>query len=254
MPPQGLLLQSTHLFELNTTPGVAPGTFARLAEGLNNFEPNTNEEVAQDTYLDGKGFASSTVTGAQLILTFTGHRKFGNPAQDYIFSKLTKLGSERETDFRWTLPDGSKFEGACTIANIEGPSGDANAKGEISFEIHFNGEPTFTPAAADGTPPTVTTNPIDGATGFAVGSNIVWTFSEAIQSSLVTDANFFVTKADGTPVAGTLALSAGNTVVTFDPTANLTAATDYIAVATRNVKDVAGNALAANSITNFRTV
>jgi hypothetical protein len=145
MMSQGLLLQSQHLFEINVTPGGTP-TYERLAAGLNNFEPSMNEEVAQDTYLDGDGFASSTVTGAQLIITFSGHRKYGDPAQDFIFENMLELGASRETDFRWTLPDGTKIEGPCTIANIEGPSGDANTKGEISFEVHFNGKPTYTPA------------------------------------------------------------------------------------------------------------
>jgi hypothetical protein len=145
MMSQGLLLQSQHLFEINVTPGGTP-TYERLAAGLNNFEPSMNEEVAQDTYLDGDGFASSTVTGAQLIITFSGHRKYGDPAQDFIFENMLELGASRETDFRWTLPDGAKIEGPCTIANIEGPSGDANTKGEISFEVHFNGKPTYTPA------------------------------------------------------------------------------------------------------------
>ncbi|WP_044737106.1 phage tail tube protein [Geobacillus kaustophilus] len=144
---EGLLLQSAHRFEINTTPGVSPGTYARLGAGLNNFEVSLNEEVAQDTYLDGDGFATSTVTGAQLIITFSGHRKLGDPAQDFIFGNMLELGSGRETDFKWTLPDGTLIAGACTIANIEGPSGDSNSKSEISFEIHFNGRPTATPPA-----------------------------------------------------------------------------------------------------------
>ncbi|MED4904124.1 phage tail tube protein [Parageobacillus thermoglucosidasius] len=148
--PEGLLLQSKHLFEINTTPGQLPGNFARVGAGLNNFEPSFNEEVAQDTYLDGDGFAESLVTGAQLVITFSGHRKYGDPAQDFIFSKSFSLGEERKTEFRWTLPDGTIIEGNCTIANIEGPSGDANAKGEISFEVHFNGKPTVTPPAGSG--------------------------------------------------------------------------------------------------------
>lgn len=106
---------------------------------------------------------------------------------------------------------------------------------------------------ADTTAPTVTVSPIDGAVGVAVGSNIVWTFSEAIQARDVTGANFFVIKADGTDVAGALSIGTNNTVVTFDPTANLSALTDYIAIATTNVKDLAGNALAANRVINFTT-
>jgi phi13 family phage major tail protein len=105
----------------------------------------------------------------------------------------------------------------------------------------------------DTTPPTVTVLPLDAATGVAVGANFVWTFSEAIQPALVTDGNFFVSKADGTLVAGALTIGTNDTVVTFNPTENLSAATAHIAVCTVNVKDKSGNALAANSVTNFTT-
>ncbi|PGP53340.1 phage tail tube protein [Bacillus thuringiensis] len=145
---EGLLLQSKHKFEINTVPGTGTPTYARLAAGFNNFDPQPNDNVLQDTYLDGDGYGSSTVAGGQLIITFSGHRKFGDKAQDFIYSKLLELGSGRETDFRWTLPDGSTFEGWVTFANPSGPSGDANAKGEISVEIHFNGKPKYTPSPA----------------------------------------------------------------------------------------------------------
>jgi len=63
---------------------------------------------------------------------------------------LLELGPNRRADFRWTEPDGGGFGGECTVANISGPSGDAGAKGEISFEIHFNGKPEYTPANGGG--------------------------------------------------------------------------------------------------------
>jgi hypothetical protein len=138
-------LMNEHGFNINTTPGVTPGTMALIAAGITNVEPNNNEEISQDKYLDGDGYGESDVIGAQTVLTFTGHRKYGDTAQDFIFSKMLELGSGRRTNFEWTEPDGGKFTGSCTIANITGPSGDAGAKGEISFEIHFNGKPVYTP-------------------------------------------------------------------------------------------------------------
>lgn len=106
----------------------------------------------------------------------------------------------------------------------------------------------------DTTPPTVTVSPTDGATAVAVDSNIVWTFSEAIRDEDVNDGNFYVMQAsDGTLVAGTLSIDATKEIVTFDPTSNLTALTEYIAVASKNVRDLAGNQMTANSVTNFTT-
>mgnify|MGYP001393493218 FL=1 len=144
---EGFLLQSSHILEINTTPGAPEGeeTFERLAAGISSMEPNPNDELSQDRYFDGDAYGETDVIGAQLVLTFSGHRKYGDPAQDFIFGTLLDLGPGRRTDFRWTLPDGGRYEGPVTIANITGPSGDAGAKGEIGFEIHFNGKPKYTP-------------------------------------------------------------------------------------------------------------
>lgn len=101
--------------------------------------------------------------------------------------------------------------------------------------------------------PTVSVVPADAAINVLVTADIVWTFSKAIQAALMTGANFFVTTADGVAVAGALSIGAGDTVVTFNPTASLTASTAYIAICTANVKDLSGNALVANSVTNFTT-
>lgn len=107
---------------------------------------------------------------------------------------------------------------------------------------------------SDTAAPTVTVSPADSDTGVDVSANVVWTFNEEIQRSCVTAANFFVMEAGtGAIVAGALSLSVDRKVVTFNPSSNLSAETDYIAIATTNVRDAAGNALAANSVTNFET-
>lgn len=143
-------LMNSHSFKIKTGVDSTTSTdiMSAIAKGISNVEPNNNEELSQDKYLDGNGFGETDVIGAQTILTFTGHRYYGDEAQDFIFGKILELGNSRRTNFEWTEPDGGKFAGDCTIANISGPSGDAGAKGEISFEIHFNGKPTYTPPVA----------------------------------------------------------------------------------------------------------
>lgn len=108
-------------------------------------------------------------------------------------------------------------------------------------------------ANADTTPPTVTVAPIDGATTVDVTTDIVWTFDEAIREASVSSANFFVTDATGDEVDGTLTQSTDKLTVTFTPSMDLQATTDYQAIATKNVKDLSGNSLAENSVTNFTT-
>ncbi|WP_017379739.1 phage tail tube protein [Paenisporosarcina sp. TG-14] len=139
-------LQYKNKFRINTAPDTEPGVLALLAAGITSVEPSTNDEVDQTPYYDGEGYTTSTVTGGQLILSISGHRVEGDPAQDFIFSNMLKFGKNRETDFEWERPNGEVISGDVTIANIEPGSGDANAKSEISFEIHFNGAPVVTPA------------------------------------------------------------------------------------------------------------
>ena len=135
------------LFEINVTP-ESTATWARLAAGIMSADPSNNESVAQDNYLDGEGWGSSEVIGAQKTFAFTGHRVYGDTAQDYIAGIQASLGSGRKTSFRYTDAQGNIVTKDCTIASIDFGGGDAGAKQDISFEIHLNGKPTETPASA----------------------------------------------------------------------------------------------------------
>jgi hypothetical protein len=147
MPATGMLLNFDHTFDIDVTPATTP-TLARLAAGITDFEVSFNEETDQSKYLDGDGWGTTTVIGGQVTFSFSGHRVYGDAAQDFIFAKTLELGNARETELTWTLPNGAKYVGACTIATIDGVGGDAGAKQEFSLEIHFNGKPTFTAAPA----------------------------------------------------------------------------------------------------------
>jgi hypothetical protein len=103
----------------------------------------------------------------------------------------------------------------------------------------------------DARPPRVTfTVPADGATGVAVGGNIAAIYSEAMDPSTITTANFTVDHSD-TPVVGTVTYS--GLIATFNPTRALAANTAYTATITMAAQDLAGNSLARNFVWNFRT-
>ena len=140
-----MLLNFDHTFDIDVTP-AAVATLARLAAGITDFEMSLNEDTDQSKYMDGDGWGTTTVIGGQVTFSFSGHRVYGDAAQDFIFSKALDLGTGRETTLTWTLPNGAKYVGACTIAAIDGIGGDAGAKEGISLEIHFNGKPTYTAA------------------------------------------------------------------------------------------------------------
>jgi hypothetical protein len=111
-----------------------------------------------------------------------------------------------------------------------------------------------TAAAADTTPPTVVnTNPAGGATGVAVSSSVVATFSEAVQSSTVSTSTFTLKNSAGTSIPGTVTLSTDSKVASFKPSSALAYSTSYTATATSGIKDLAGNLLTPKSW-SFTTV
>lgn len=131
------------LFEIDTNPG-GTASWQRVGAGMDSVDVSNNDKVEQEGFLDGNGGDTSTVTGFQHILAFSGKRRTGDPAQDWIMTKMFSIGDSRVTQCRSTGPDGTVITGPCTLANISPPSGDANGQQTFSFEIHMNGKPTKT--------------------------------------------------------------------------------------------------------------
>lgn len=88
--------------------------------------------------------------------------------------------------------------------------------------------------------------PADGAVGVAVDSNLVMTFNNAIVKESVV-----VLSAAGDPVAGVKSWDAANKILTFNPNANLAAATAYLIVI-GGVVDIYSQALSP-VVVNFTT-
>ncbi len=102
---------------------------------------------------------------------------------------------------------------------------------------------TFTTAAPDNTPPTVTsTVPADLATGVALGANVTATFSEDVVG--VNGTTFTLTGPGSTPVAATVIYDVPTKTATLDPNANLAPSTTYSANLTSGITDASSNALA----------
>ena len=122
--------------------------FQPMAKGWVNLSKSLNEVVQQLSYLGDSGFGSTEVTGMQPIVTVTGKRYYGDAVQDFIFSASVMYGllDSRKTNFRLTTAWGV-VSGEVTLANIQDISGDANTGGDVSVEIHFNGQPSTTATA-----------------------------------------------------------------------------------------------------------
>ncbi len=85
-------------------------------------------------------------------------------------------------------------------------------------------------AGADTTPPTVvSTTPAYGATGVSASSNVVATFSEAMNPSSITTSSFTLQPTSGGANIPAVVPYSGNTTATLNPTTNLAAGTTYTA-------------------------
>jgi hypothetical protein len=117
---------------------------------------------------------------------------------------------------------------------------------------------TFTTAALpDSTRPTIVlTAPAANATAVPTDTAISATFSEDMNPTSVSGANFrLVNTTLGTGVPGTVTYSAPGRTLIFTPTgpATLAANSSFTATVTTGVTDLAGNALAANFAWTFTT-
>jgi len=107
----------------------------------------------------------------------------------------------------------------------------------------------------DTTPPVVvSTIPSNLAIDVAISGNILATFSENADPATIIAANFSVIQGV-TPVTGIITYDVPTKTATFAPTANLIgSSTVYTVTITTGVKDIMGNAMAANKVWSFTTV
>ena len=104
----------------------------------------------------------------------------------------------------------------------------------------------------DTTAPTVSFSvPADGATGIPLNTDVVTSFSEAMDVATITDLTFTLVGPGAVAVPGVVTY-AGN-AATFNPTGSLAGNTLYVATITTGAKDIAGNAFAANHTWSFTT-
>ena len=114
-----------------------------------------------------------------------------------------------------------------------------------------NSGPTGTPGG-DVTPPSVTAvSPTNAASGVAITTTVTATFSEPLTAATLTGTSFTLAAPSGALVAGTVTLSVNT--ATFAPSSSLAASTVYTATISKDVKDAAGNAMAASYVWTFTT-
>lgn len=105
-------------------------------------------------------------------------------------------------------------------------------------------------SVADNVAPIVTNSPLDGDSGVVPSANIVFTFDKAIQTDVITNANIFLMKIDGSIIESELTLSDDYKVVTLNPKENM-ASGSYVAICTKNIKSVHGVPIETSKVINF---
>lgn len=149
----GFNLNFRNKFEIDTLGHTDPSqsseaSWAQLAAGINTVTPASGDTTDNTAYYDGNGFANTDITGKNYSLAFSGNRKEGDPAQDYVASKDFAVGDAAKTLLRWTRTDGTVIIGCITMNAIVISGGAANAKQTFSFTGNFNGLPNVTSGLA----------------------------------------------------------------------------------------------------------
>jgi hypothetical protein len=113
-----------------------------------------------------------------------------------------------------------------------------------------------TVAPADTTPPAViTTSPLNGATGVAVGTSVGVTFSEPMDPSTINGSTMSLrVTATGASVAGNVTYDPGSNLATFTPSSALANSTSYAAMVSTGVRDAVGNGMTTSFSFSFITV
>lgn len=119
---------------------LSTGTWARLAGGISGATYAGNETDTNDQYLDGDGYGDTSVDAKRGSLALTGNRKIGDPAQEYIASKMMAIGNDVRTRMIW-IENGNVVITSVTMSNIVPTGGNANAKQTFSLTLNFNGRP-----------------------------------------------------------------------------------------------------------------
>jgi len=153
-----------------------------------------------------------------------------------------------------TLQPNASLEPATTYTAtlLSGSSGIKDAAGNALASSFIW---SFTTAAADTTPPTVSTvTPVDGSGDVSLGTTVSATFSEAIAPASVTSTSFVLR--DGNRNAVSASVSTSGSTATLQPSSNLEPSTTYTATllsGPSGIKDTSGNALASDHTWSFTT-
>jgi PKD repeat protein len=227
---------------------------------------NTGTHVANLWTSTGQLLATATFTNE----TATGWQQvnFASPVAiaantTYIASYHTAVG-HYSSDTNYFATSGVHTGPLQALANgTDGPNsvylyGAGGFPTQTYNSANYWVDVTFS-TAPDTTPPTVSTvTPAVGATGVGVTAPVIVTFSEAIDPTTINTGSIELHDPNNAVVAASVTYNASTKTATLTPTAALANSATYTILvkggaADPRVKDLAGNALAANFTASFTT-
>jgi hypothetical protein len=222
-----------------STADIVPPTVLAVVPTNNSTNVATNTTVL---ITFSEAMDATTINGTNITLKNTG-------TSAAVAGTVTYNSGSHAATFTPNVPlaNGTNYTVTVTTG-VKDAAGNAMA---TQFTSTFS-----TAAASDMTPPTVVaTAPPDAQTDVGVSTIITATFSEAMNASTIDGTTFTIkTTSGGTPVAGTVTYNPGTLTATFTLTSPLANSTNYTATITTGVKDVSGNAMAANKVWAFTTI
>lgn len=218
-------------------PGPTPGVATNVIVTATFSEDMAPASISASTF---------SVTCVAPCTTPSGNVSYVPNSRTAAFTPAAPLAAN--TTYTATISTGAEDLAGNALAGNQAPASVAS-----SYVWTFT-----TGVLTDIAAPTVSsTNPANGAVGICVNQSISATFSEPIDPLTLTPATFILA-ASGAPVTGVVTYDPQTAIATFNPVANLvgTPATTYTATlrsGPNGVKDLAGNSLAADSVTTFTT-
>lgn len=203
------------------------------------------------TLTDPLNNAIGVLINKQIVITFS---KAMNPTTVTSLTYTLKEGSTSVTGAVTYTGTTATFTPAANLAygKVYNVTVTTGAKDMAGNALAVNYTSSFTTLDVPDTtlPLVISTDPLNNATGVAANKVVALTFSEAMTASTI-NATTFTLKQGTTPVTGAVVYT--GMTATFTPSGNLVANTAYTASITTGAKDLAGNALAANTVWTFTT-
>jgi LmbE family N-acetylglucosaminyl deacetylase len=266
------------LFAANAVPLVPADTDTTPYELGVRFKSDVSGYITGIRFYKGSGNTGThvghlwTSTGTQLAAaTFTGETTTG--WQRVSFATPVAVSANTVYVASYTDPAGRHaldrpfFTTQYNNAPLRAPAdGDGGGNGvytegsgfpnQSSQASNYWVDVSFVTTLADTTPPTVASvTPASGAGNVSLGAAVSATFSEPVMAASVTGTTFVLRDGGGNTVPATV--SASGATVSLQPTAALQPSTTYTATllsGPSGVKDLAGNALAADFSWSFTTL